>query len=143
MKTFRLLSFLVALVALVSVPACPSLKNGAGAIAADGQKIAIDCLQKTVADQVPSVLGDINKILVDGSRSVDAKQVAIDQLQSAGVAALACAARQALEDLTRSHLFNEANPEILTNRDTMRGYLAQKSFKFADGFTVSADAGAE
>jgi hypothetical protein len=133
---------LIGILGALPAPSCAAFKKDAGTIAADGQKIAIDCLDKAVSAQVPAVVGEINQILIDSSKSVDTKQFAIDQLQVASVAVLACAAREAFSDLTRSHMFDSANPEIITNRATIKGYLEKKSYRFADGYTVAVDADA-
>lgn len=134
---------LVVLFGALAVPSCAL--SSKSTIVADGTKIAIDCTEKAIADQVPTVVGEINQILIDSSKNADTKQIAIDQLQVASVAILACAAREVFADLTRSHLFDAANPEIVTNRVTIKGFLATKAYKFSDGYTVvsGADAGSE
>lgn len=129
---------LLSVVLLVfSISSCALIKKDVGAVGKAAEQIVVDCSKQTVKDAIPNMLPKVNQILIDANKIEDAKAAALDQLALSGSELLACAVRQAFEDLSRLVIRGSATAgavDVTKSTDFAGSYIRQR-FGYADGFS--------
>lgn len=127
MKRFLFIAALAA--SLVSVSSCSLFEKDVKTVAVDAKNIVVDCSKQAVQDAIPNILPQVNQILIDTAKTVEAKAAALDKLAAtapavtlagsasdgsaapgyletvaviSGTELLACAVREVIADITNA-----------------------------------------
>lgn len=165
----RFLSVVALAASLVSVGSCSLFEKDVKTIGVDAKNILVDCGKQAVQDAIPNLLPQVNQILIDTTKTVEAKAAALDQLASStpsitpaatapsagsiesvviisGAELIACAVREAIADITdasKAIVAGSSLPpsDVMSVKSTGENYLRGR-YTFSDGYLSPADGGA-
>lgn len=164
----RFLSVVALAASLVSVSSCSLFEKDVKTVGVDAKNILVDCGKQAIQDAIPNLLPQVNQILIDTTKTVEAKAAALDKIavttpaiKPAGSATagslesiaiisgselLACAVREAIADITnatKSIVAGSSLPpsDVTAVKSTGEDYLRGR-YTFSDGYLSPADGGA-
>ncbi len=117
-------------------PVIDSINNPDSAVGA----IVADCVKPEIANEAANLLAAINTIAVDPSTTTQVKNDQIDALKKMGQAALACALRAGVTDLT-ALISNAAqkhaavDPRVVTARQLFAENVMSHGYTYTDGWS--------
>jgi hypothetical protein len=161
--------FIAALaVSLVSVSSCSLFEKDVKIVGKDAKSIVVDCGKQAIQDAIPNLLPQVNQILIDTTKTIEAKAAALDKLAAttpaikpagsatagsletaviiSGTELLACAVREAIADVvnaSKSIVAGSSLPpsEVTAVKSTGEDYLRGR-YTFSDGYLSPVDGGA-
>lgn len=139
--------FLLAVVALgfasfVTISACStvqkvvtSVNNPDGSVGA----VVADCVKPEISNQVANLLGQVNAIALDPSKTKQIKNDEIAALEASGKEALACAVREGITQVTtliqnaaKAHA--SIDPRVADEKALLEDVLFSRGYSYSDGW---------